>query len=233
MYFRIQLYDQGSPVISQTAFVLLESIISSLSDGGSRDEFPLRVSRENCERLVFRHYRYLLSLLRFKLRDDPAAEDLLQDALAAFLGSIQTRKPRFASEKALKNYLTTIALNKVRDHFRAHRLSVKRIKTFTRTEDLDGFLENISSKEGNPEEDVLRSERQNDARRAVSLVMERLSPEYREILGLKYVSEKRNSQISEALGISVKAVESRLFRAKTEFRALFEKLLLKENVFDV
>ena len=55
----------------------------------------------------------------------------------------------------------------------------------------------------------------------VTKVLKRMRNQYQEILMLKYIDNKKVAAIATELGKSIKAVESDLFRARKEFKALW------------
>ncbi|MBI2010501.1 MAG: hypothetical protein HYS86_05020, partial [Candidatus Chisholmbacteria bacterium] len=63
--------------------------------------------------------------------------------------------------------------------------------------------------------------RSGELSRRIDLVYTRLLPRYAEILRLKYEEELSVKEIATKLKLKVKAVESRLFRARAAFQAVF------------
>ena len=64
----------------------------------------------------------------------------------------------------------------------------------------------------------------NEERRQVWTAIEKLSPQHREILTLKYIHGLKYDAISETLGIPRGTVMSRLYAARQTFRTRFETL---------
>jgi RNA polymerase sigma factor (sigma-70 family) len=180
------------------------------------------------EKALIAQHHYLLALLRFKTNDDALAEDILQETYLAFLGSAPDRS-RFADETKLKNYLVTIALNKLRDHWRKEGVVRRHQALFRNQDEADAWLEHLPSAQAGPDGRFLDAEESARLRRAVALAMEGLGDRHRLVLELKFAKDLDNGKIAEALGLGVKAVESLLFRAKAQFRKEFEKTLTEEN----
>lgn len=176
--------------------------------------------------LVERHHRYLLALLEYKTGDPELARDLLQDTYVSFLRAVLAGGggSRWSSDDKVRNYLITIALNKVRDHFRARSRRSAVAVAFRTAEEMEGWLENAASGEPSPEEALAEREERERCRRLARLAMEGLAERDRMVLALKFGRGMDNPGIAREMGIGIKAVESLVFRAKRRFRAEFEKL---------
>ncbi len=172
------------------------------------------------------HHRYLLSLLRYKTGSDEIAEDLLQDTYLSFLRGAD--RPAFSDSKKLKNYLITIALNKVRDYYRSAGAPSRRI-VFRNVEEADAWLENLPSADSGHEDRLVEYADAEERRHLVGLAMERLPEKYRSLLDVKFAQGMDNPRAALTLGISIKALESRLFRAKSAFKKEFLHLSLSAN----
>ena len=61
------------------------------------------------------------------------------------------------------------------------------------------------------------------------MVMSRLNPRYQEVLRAKYLNGNRVAGIAEALGVTEKAVESRLTRAREAYRREHERCNAQEE----
>ncbi len=79
-----------------------------------------------------------------------------------------------------------------------------------------------------PEEAVMQSEEAGTVRDA----LESLSDEYREIILLKHMEGRSYREISRLLKLSVRAVESRLFRARQQLSRKLEALRAKDSLAD-
>ena len=83
---------------------------------------------------------------------------------------------------------------------------------------MNPIFEEIAEEALTPERDVLKNEMKNE----IGKTMKELREDYQKILRLKYVEDWKSSQIAQMLKISVKAVESRLIRAKRQFQNLWD-----------
>ncbi len=183
---------------------------------------------EAFRRSMVEQHHYLLALLRYKTNDDGLAEDLLQETYLSFLASRPDRR-RFADAAGLRNYLTTIALNKLRDHWRREGGTRRRQAAFRSREEADAWLESLPSAQGDPAGAALDEEEAKRVERTVALAMERLPERRRLALELKFAKNLDNGEIAAKLGLGIKAVESLLFRAKAQFRKEFAILAAEEN----
>ena len=131
------------------------------------------------------------------------ADDLLQDTIIALAEAI----PFFRGESSLFTFACAIAHRKVLTAFRS---SARRSRltqaaaTMLDSQPLDSALSNANN---------------SDVARAFA----RLTPEYREILALKYVEEISVAEIARVLLLSEHAIESRLARARKALRKSLEE----------
>lgn len=130
-----------------------------------------------------------------------SAEDLAQDALAEAVEHIS----RFdANQGALWTWLCGIAMNIIRETRRRH----------ARDDRLQGNLALAAPQ---------TPEKAPGDSRDVHLVLSRLHPRHQEVLILKYLEGLAQRDLAERLGLSEKAVESRLTRAREAFRKTCEE----------
>lgn len=136
--------------------------------------------------------------------DDPHdLEEIFQETLI----SASESYPAFKGNSSFFTWLCGIANHEVADFYRK-----KKIKTFLFSR--FPFLEYLVSEALGPEEELLKQE----VRKEVKEVLERLSEGYSQILRLKYYQGLSMREIAQKLGITVKAVESKLTRAREAFR---------------
>jgi RNA polymerase sigma-70 factor (ECF subfamily) len=200
--------------------------ILSLSLALIRADSGAPSSGPDVEALVERHHRYLLALLEYKTGDPELALDLLQDTYLSFLNAALAggAASRWSDDAKVRNYLITIALNKVRDHSRSARRRAGTLVKFRTNEEMESWLESAASSEPSAEA-VLAAEGEERRLGSLSrLAMERLPDRDRTILFLKFTRELDNPSIAAEMGIGIKAAESLLFRAKRRFRDEFERL---------
>ena len=150
---------------------------------------------------------WLATVVHARLADHQAAEDVLQEvALAAIR---QSSKPTDPSKVA--PWLYRIALRKVINH---HRSSGRRRKL------VDGAIASGQAAEKNSEYTPGEWLMQVEAKQNFTEALNRLEPQDRQILMLKYTEGWGYQELAEHLGITIKTVEYRLVKARRALRAL-------------
>ena len=143
--------------------------------------------------------KYILS----KVSESKDAEEIVQETLI----SASLSYPLFKGDSSFFTWVAAIANHEIADFYRK-----KKIKTilFSRFP----FLENIVSEALTPDENFEKQE----LRKEVKKVLSCLSEGYSEILRLKYYQGFSMGEIARKMKTTVKAVESRLSRAREAFR---------------
>ena len=149
---------------------------------------------------------YAPGLLRYaqqKLSSSDVAQELVQETFMNALKNLRL----FRRQASLQTWMIGILNHEIADHYR--KLYAKRaIKVIPLADWL--LHEPIS----NTPETPLK----------VTLTLDKMVREQKELLLQKYVDGKRVKQIAHDLGKSVKAIESDLFRARVEFRRIYTTL---------
>jgi len=138
-----------------------------------------------------------------KVEDPYEAEEILQETLISSSESF----PFFQGKSSFFTWLCGIANHEIADFYRKKKIKTLLFSRFP-------FLENIISEALQPEEEVLKDE----LRKEVKEVLSKLSEGYSLVLRLKYYRGMRMEEIAQKLGLTVKAVESRLSRARLAFK---------------
>lgn len=149
----------------------------------------------------------IINYLRKKIADRQAAEEIAQDIFIAFLEGLRD----FHFQCSLKTFLFIIARNKVVDYYRRNKIKkilFSHLPKFVVEEISAIFID----------QDLERKEIEKKIKKIFSF----LPKEYRRILRLKYIEEKKVKQIAKILQISFKATESLLFRARKAFIKLYQ-----------
>ena len=135
-----------------------------------------------------------------------AAEDLMEDVFVKLV----VDKPAFRGQSTFKTWLFAIAGNIARDYLRKNR----RRKTVS-----------IDELKYSPQEeyDLLRSCFQNEYKLIVSRCMDRLKPEYRQVLYLSFFEEFSNTETARIMKKTNRQVENLLYRAKQSLRSELRK----------
>jgi len=159
------------------------------------------------EELVEKYQKSIAGFVRQKIGDEDVVEELTQDILLAAYNAM----PNFNGKCSEFSFICGIAKHKITDYYRK-----KRIKTILFS--VNPKFEEIAEGALTPERDVLKEE----LKREISKTMKELRADYKKIIRLKYIEGFRSSQIAKMTKLSVKAVESRLIRAKKQFQSLWE-----------
>lgn len=158
-------------------------------------------------RLFFETYRPKIARYITTRVDDPLdGEEIVQEI---FISGLQFL-PSYSFKSSLFTWLLGIARHEVADYYRK-----KKIKTvlFSHLP----FLEKLADQALGPEEEMIEAE----LKARVKRVFGRLTEGYRVVLRLKYIEGLSVSEIADRLGLSYKATESRLTRARFCFREVW------------
>ncbi len=142
------------------------------------------------------------------LGDADTANDVAQESfISAYEG---LRHFRFSSK--FSSWLTSIVLNKCRDHIRSRRPTVG----------VDEIAEIRETRRRDPEQEAMAGESADALQKALSS----LPPDYREAIILKHIEELDYQAISEILGVSIAALKVRTHRG----REMLKDLLMRSGV---
>ncbi len=154
------------------------------------------------EDLYYKYHKSIRAFIGKKIDDEGVVEELVNDTLLAAINSY----PSFNGRSSEFSWVCSIAKHKVIDYYRK-----KRIKTVLFS--VSPMFEEIADAALTPERDVLKNELKEEIRKTLG----ELNEGSMELLRLKYVDGRRIKEIATMLKLSVKAVESRLIRAKHKF----------------
>lgn len=135
---------------------------------------------------------------RVKMRED--AQELVHDTFLSFIDSL----PLFQGNSSPMTFLIAIAKHEVADYWRK-KYAKKAILTVP-------FMDQVYTEK-------LYSARETE--KAVERAYQTILPEERLILVMKYEDNRTVAEIAEKLEISIKAAESRLFRARQAFQRAY------------
>lgn len=171
--------------------------LSSLAVAGQAQAF-----RE----LMRRHKDPVYRLIRNNVGDPNEALDLLQESFVSAFGAIH----RYDPDRPFRHWIARIALNKCRDW--ARRRAVRSFFSLARPieRDMDfGRDAPGPAREAESRAELLRVERE----------IAKLPQPLREVLILRTIEEASQAETAAILGISEKAVETRLYRARGQLKA--------------
>lgn len=162
--------------------------------------------------IMRRHRDPIYRLVRGHLGDADEALDITQDTFVAALQHLG----RFDPTRPLRAWLARIAINKCRDWRRRQR--IRRFFTFTAAMPGDA-IEAVPDTA--PAIDTAAADRQ--ALTHLSRAIATLPTPLKEVLLLRTVESLTQAETAAALGISEKAVETRLYRARNRLRQLIDE----------
>lgn len=170
------------------------------------------------ESFVTIYKELLLPVTKFVIKrmgaGDTEAEEVVEETFVAAWKGWNT----FEQKSSYFTWLCRIALNKISDYYRDQinkrsRIIVPLIEALTEAD----------SKTLSPEEYLALK----DFKKSVNRCLDSISPEKRKFLQFRYWYNLSYSEISKIVGISERAVEGQIYRAKQEFaKAWFS---IKEN----
>lgn len=147
-----------------------------------------------------KNYPKLLSYVRARVRTEKDAEEIVQDTFLGFLDSL----PLFSFRSSLWTFVISIARHEIADYFR--KLYAKRAIKYV------PFVDQVYH------EPLLSGD---ETRRWFEETLRRLKDEEKKILLWKYEEGWSVREIADNLGVSLKAAESRLFRARKAFQLAY------------
>lgn len=143
------------------------------------------------------------------------SEEILQDVFFQSLDALRN----FTYKSSLSTFLYSIANHKIIDFYRKKKL--KQIVFSRLPEDITPLVSKLLG----PEEEMQTKETKEQIRH----VLRRIKPIYSTIIRLKYIDGMSMKEIAEKMLMSIKSVESTLFRARTTFTKEYRLLYLRQN----
>jgi len=143
-----------------------------------------------------------------KVRENSDAEEILQETLISAHESFVF----FEGKSSFLTWACSIANHEIADFYRKKKIKILLFSHFP-------FLENIISQALSPDEVFEKQE----LRKEVKKILSELAEGYSQILRLKYYQGLSMSEIAKQLKTTIKAVESRLSRAREAFRHTWRK----------
>jgi RNA polymerase sigma-70 factor (ECF subfamily) len=148
----------------------------------------------------------LFNFISHKVNDPADAEDIVQETMISLYDSL----PLFKGKSSFLTWACSIARHEVADFYRKKKL--KQI-VFSRLP----WLKELVSQALGPE----LAYQELETKKKIVNTFKRLSEGYARILRLKYVEQLSMQEIARELKLTVKAVESRLTRARLAFQKLY------------
>jgi RNA polymerase sigma factor (sigma-70 family) len=158
--------------------------------------------------LLFERYKKPLFGFFYGInRDAELSEDLVQNVFLRIL----KYKYLFRGDGDFRTWMFHIARNVSHDHFRKKKVNAK--------ESLEAWEEKIGSEENRATE-----YQQDEEMQILSMAMDRLPEDKREILMLSKYQDKKYKEIGEIIGCSEGAVKVKVFRALQELKEVYKQL---------
>jgi RNA polymerase sigma-70 factor (ECF subfamily) len=168
--------------------------------------------------LMERHAERLFHYLLRSLQNEAEADDLAQET---FVKVYQSRE-KFDPALRFSTWLYAIASNLVRDRYR-WRSRHPQVSIEAETDgNVVGLKDTLPDRGPRPDQTAQALERAEVVRNAVA----KLPEELRQPLILAVYEELPQAEIAAILGCSVKAVETRIYRARQQLRAALGEAML-------
>ncbi len=164
-------------------------------------------------------YREPLYLLLLRMtRNTTTADDLTVETFSkAFL-----QLNRYAPTGSFSSWLFSIGVNTYIDHLRKRRLQTVPLSDLSHNSAGEFIEYQIPSSQPNPEEDMIRTQRDERVREIVA----ELKEPYRRVIEMRYFDELSYEEIAKRLGLPLGTVKVRLSRAKE----LLAATALRKNI---
>ncbi len=167
---------------------------------------------DDIDALVRTHRSRLLRFVTFTVRDEDVAASIVQDC---FLRAY-TKRDQFRGDCSVSTWLTSIAVNLVKDHQRIRKLQFWR-KAAKTAADVMELAPILPGNERSPEAQLLTRERAS----AVAGILDSLSLKQRTVFLMRFSEEMELREIADATGMPVNTVKTHLHRA---LRAVRERV---------
>ncbi len=161
-------------------------------------------------------YREPLYLLLLRMTHNTTAAD---DLTIETFGKAFLQLHRYAPTSTFSSWLYTIGINTYIDHLRRNRVETVPLSTTRRDSEGDFIEYQIPSGQPNPEETLIRMQRDETLKQLV----DQLKEPYRRIIHMRYYEDLSYEEIAEKLHLPLGTVKVRLMRAKNLLAAIVEK----------
>jgi RNA polymerase sigma factor (sigma-70 family) len=170
----------------------------------------LKVKEGDLDKLGLLFERYKKPLFGFfygMTHDGELSEDLVQNVFFRIL----KYRYLFRGEGDFKTWMFHIARNVSHDHFRKNKIQ--------RKESIENWEDRLTN-----DENRATQFKQDDELQLLSMAMDRLPEDKKEILLLSKFQDKKYKEIGEILGCTEGAVKVKVFRALQELKEVYHQL---------
>ncbi len=165
-------------------------------------------SQAACREIVERYERPVFNLVARIVRDREVAEDLSQDSFVKAFTRLETFR---AEQGKFSNWLFKIAHNTALDHLRRGSLDTVPLEA---RDDEGAGLHAVLPDTG--QTSPLEAAVGTDLSEAVGAALDRLRPEYREVIVLRAQEDMAYEEIAEVTGLPLGTVKTYIHRARKE-----------------
>ena len=177
---------------------------------GNTPEGTIIHELDDIDALVKTHRARILRFVTFSTGDPDLAESITQDCLLKAYNA----RASFRGESSVNTFLTSIAINLIRDHQRTEKFKFWK-KARASAVDVNDVAAFIKAEGTTPEAQLIA--RQKVARLAT--VLETLSPNQRTVFLMKFSEEMDLQDISQSLNMPINTVKTHLHRALKSVRS--------------
>ena len=161
-------------------------------------------------------YREPLRLLLLRMtRNTTAADDLTMETF----GKAFMQLHRYAPTSSFSAWLYSIGVHTYIDHLRRNHMVTMPLSSLEETSDGEYVEYPVPSGQPDPEESLIRMQRDQ----ALKQIVEQLREPYRKMVRMRYYEELSYEEIAQRLGIPLGTVKVRLSRAKEFLQAIIQK----------
>lgn len=148
----------------------------------------------------------LFFMLYEKVNDRELAKELTIEALGKAFNKLHSYTPKYA----FSTWLFTIAKNNCIDYLRKKKLPTFSIDAMIKHDEGSETIIDIPDESNGPEKSMMNKQRIQIIRN----IVEKLKPNYRELVKLRYFKEYSYEEISEELKIPIGTVKAQLHRSR-------------------
>jgi len=173
--------------------------------------------------LLIEEYKTPIYNLAYRMtRNSQDAEDLAQET---FLRSFD-QLFRYDAKRSFYTWLYTISLNIIRNHIKKN--SSRRLDNFRQVEKISG-TDDFDDKRFASQESQVRDELSKEREEELERCLQKLSPDLRELLILRFYQGLSFEVISEITGLSLSAIKMRVYRGLEKLRKYIEENVTSEK----
>ena len=170
-------------------------------------------TEEAFAQIMQRYEPLIKGFLHKRLKDEERVRDLTQDTFLR----VHRARERYDSARKFSTWIYTIASNLLKNEYRNR--SRRRETAFSDLSKESGPSRAVEFESEHPDPEQLAYE--GELRHAIEEAIENLDDHHRIPFVMREVEDRTYEEISEAIGVPVGTVKSRLFRARTAFQTVF------------